>query len=255
MKIKPGVLVISHGSRKPLWVSRVEAAVRELAGMLDMPVEASYLELVDNRLIQDGIDTLEGQGVTDILVIPLFVSSGSTHVDEIAYALGAVPAPEAESDLQPFEVKARVHFGKPVDDDRAIAVMVWDKVRDLSKDPEREVVLLIGHGSRHEPFRIRWEQGITSLARLVGEVGGTRADAALLNPGNVREKVLEWKGRGYEVIAAPLFLSEGYFTEKIIPDQLEGLGCHYSGQTLLPHPLLAQWMAGQVRELVESLIS
>ncbi|KKO55096.1 sirohydrochlorin chelatase [Paenibacillus sp. DMB20] len=252
---KPGVLVISHGSRERLWVSLVDEAVRELTARMDLPVEASYLELVEGRLIQDGIYALEDQGVTDMLVIPLFVSSGSTHVDEIAYAIGVKPEPDKETDLEPFEVKARVHFGRPVDDDPDIAAMVWDKVRGLSKDPSREVILLVGHGSRHESFRARWEKGMKSLARLVAEVSGTSADAALLNPGNIREKVEEWKERGCEVIVAPLFLSEGYFTEKVIPDRLEGLGCRYSGQTLLPHPLLPQWMANQARELLESLKS
>ncbi|UNK19343.1 cobalamin biosynthesis protein CbiX [Paenibacillus sp. N3/727] len=245
--MKSGVLVISHGSREETWVSLVDEAVRELAKDVDVPVVASYLELVEGRLIQDGILALEGQGVTDMLVIPLFVSSGSTHIDEIAYALGVKSVPDKETDLEPFEVKARVHFGTPVDDDPDIAVMVWDKVRELSYEPSKEVVLLVGHGSRHELFRTRWELGIKSLALRVAEVGGTFADAALLNPGNIREKVVEWKERGCEVIVAPLFLSEGYFTEKVIPDRLEGLLCRYSGRTLLPHPLLPQWMLRQVR--------
>ncbi|WP_422659792.1 sirohydrochlorin chelatase [Paenibacillus sp. EC2-1] len=253
--MRPGVLVISHGSREEAWVTLVDEAVQELGRRVDIPVVASYLELVEGQLIQDGIFALEDQGVTDMLVIPLFVSSGSTHIDEIAYALGVKSVPDKETDLEPFEVKARVHFGNPVDDDPDIAVMIWDKVRERSTDPSNEVVLLVGHGSRHELFRTRWERGIHSLARLVAEVSGASADAALLNPGNIREKVVEWKERGYEVIVAPLFLSEGYFTEKVIPDRLEGLSCRYSGRTLLPHPLLPQWMLRQVHTLLEPLKS
>lgn len=253
--MKPGVLVISHGSREKRWVSLVDEAVQELAKDVDVPVVASYLELVEGRLIQDGICTLEDQGVTDMLVIPLFVSSGSTHVDEIAYALGVKAVPGKETELGPFKVKARVHFGTPVDDDPDIAIMVWDKVRELSKEPSKEVVLLVGHGSRHELFRTRWESGISSLARRVAEISGTFADAALLSPGNIRGKVVEWKERGCEVIVVPLFLSEGYFTEKVIPERLAGLSCRYSGRTLLPHPLLPQWMLHQVRTLLEPLKS
>ncbi|WP_054955662.1 sirohydrochlorin chelatase [Paenibacillus dakarensis] len=253
--MKPGVLVISHGSREAAWVALVDEAVRELSRHVDIPVSASYLELVPGRLIQDGIYALEDQGVTDMLVIPLFVSSGSTHVDEIAYALGVKAAPDKETDLEPFEVKARVHFGTPVDDDPDIAVMVWEKVRELSEDPRNEVILLVGHGSRHELFRTRWEKGIHSLARRIADISGASADAALLSPGNVREKAAEWKERGCEVIVAPLFLSEGYFTEKVIPDRLEGLSCRYSGRTLLPHPLLPQWMLRQVQDLLEPLKS
>ena len=71
---------------------------------------------------------LEDQGVTDIVVIPLFVSSG-THVDEIAYAIGAKAVPDMETDLAPFRVRSRVHFGTPMDDAPEIAAMVWDKVK------------------------------------------------------------------------------------------------------------------------------
>ena len=253
--MNPGVLVISHGSRETAWVELVDAAVGELAEMAGCPVESSFLELVEGRLIQDGIVRLEDQGVTDMLVIPLFVSSGSTHVDEIAYALGAKAVPEKETDLAPFNVKARVHFGSPVDDDPDIAVMVWDKVKSLSQNPGEEVILLAGHGSRHEHFRRRWEKGMASLAQRVSEVSGAAADAALLSPGNIGEKVAVWKERGRRVIVAPLFLSEGYFTEKVIPERIEGLGCLYSGKTLLPHPLLPKWMLRQTAQFIKSLKS
>lgn len=250
---KPGVLIISHGSREQRWVSLVDNAVDELAARMDVPVYASYLELVDGRLIQDGIIALEAQGVTDLLVIPLFVSSGSTHVDEIAYAIGAKDDPELETELEPFQVQARVHFGTPMDDDPDVAVMVWDKVRHLSVHPDKEIVLLVGHGSRHGSFRRRWEEGLSSLGRRVSNISGTNADYALLNPGDVRDKAILWKERGFDVIVAPLFLSEGYFTEKVIPERLADLDCRYSGKTLLPHPLLTQWMERQAFHLLQSL--
>lgn len=252
--MKPGILIISHGSRDKAWVMIVEEAVTGLSLREEIPVAISFLELVEGRLIQDGIDELEQAGVTDILVIPLFVSSGSTHVDEIEYALGAKPEPERETDLELFAVKARVHYGYPVDDDPDIAVMVWDKLREVSKDLSKETILLIGHGSVHDGFRQRWEKGITSLAKRVREVSGVAAaDYALLNPDNVRSKVEYWHELGHEVLIAPLFLSEGYFTKVIIPEKLEGLTYRYSGQTLLPHPLLPHWIERQVEILLERI--
>ncbi len=89
-----GVLVISHGSRDGKWVRLVDEAVAQVLRPSDIPIVSSFLEIVEGRLIQDGIRTLERQGVTDIIAVPLFVSSGSTHVDEIGYALGAKPEPE-----------------------------------------------------------------------------------------------------------------------------------------------------------------
>ncbi|KWX85617.1 cobalamin biosynthesis protein CbiX [Paenibacillus riograndensis] len=252
--MKPGILIISHGSRDKTWVSMVDEAVSHLTLGEELNVEASFLELVEGRLIQDGIDRLEDAGVTDIIVIPLFVSSGSTHVDEIEYALGAKAAPEKETELECFTVKAKVHYGYPVDDDPDIAVMIWDKLRGLSQHPERETILLVGHGSRHEGFRQRWQQGISSLAERVRRVSGAAAaDYGLLNPDSVRGKVEYWREQGHEVLVAPLFLSEGYFTKVVIPERLRGLEYAYSGQTLLPHPLLPHWIERQVKLMLEQL--
>ncbi|MGQ8874116.1 sirohydrochlorin chelatase [Paenibacillus sp. TSA_86.1] len=250
---KPGVLIISHGSQEKIWVESVDDAISRLNLPDPLPVEAGFLELVDGRLIQDGINRLEAQGVTDILVVPLFVSSGSTHVDEIEYAIGAKDAPERETDLEPFEVKARVHFGYPMDHDPDIAVMVWDKVRSLSQQPEQETILLVGHGSIHDGFLQRWEAGISSLAQHVHEVSAVaHTDYALLNPESVYDKVKYWsEERGSRVIVAPLFLSAGYFTQHVIPRRLKDLEYAYSGETLLPHPLLGQWLERQIHVLLE----
>ncbi|PZT53355.1 sirohydrochlorin chelatase [Paenibacillus silvae] len=250
---KPGVLIISHGSQEKTWVESVDDAISRLNLPEPLPVEAGFLELVDGRLIQDGINRLEAQGVTDLLVVPLFVSSGSTHVDEIEYAIGAKEAPERETDLEPFEVKARVHFGYPVDDDPDIAVMVWDKVQSLSQQPEQETILLIGHGSIHDGFRQRWEAGIASLARRVQDISSVaHTDYALLNPESVHDKAKYWsEERGSRVIVAPLFLSAGYFTRHVIPERLQGLDYAYSGETLLPHPLFGQWLERQIQYLLD----
>lgn len=255
-QLRPGVLVISHGSPDAHWVKLVDDAVSAVKAELPegLPVEASFLELVEGRLIQDGIDRLELQGVTDLIVIPLFMSSGSTHVDEIAYALGTKDTPEKETDLELFRLSARVLFGEPVDDHPMIAQMIWDKVKPLSREPDREALLLIGHGSRHDGFRQRWERGISSLAARVKEIGGVAmTDFALLNPDSVHKKVSYWQERGYDVVIAPLFLSAGYFTKKEIPSRLEGLTYRYSGEALLPHSLLPYWMLDQILHIMRSL--
>ncbi|MNR46508.1 CbiX [compost metagenome] len=56
-----------------------------------------------------------------------------------------------------------------------------------------------------------------------------------------------------DVLVAPLFLSAGYFTKKTIPSRLEGLECRYSGEALLPHPLLTDWINRQILTIMKSL--
>lgn len=252
---KFGILVISHGSRSADWVRLVDEAVAHVRAPGGMPVFSSFLEIVEGRLIQDGIDALEAEGVTDLIVVPLFVSSGSTHIDEISYALGVQPEPILETDMTPFLRSAQVHMASPIDDHPLIAELVWEKVRELSLRPEREVLLLIGHGSIEKGFHLRWRRMLERLAARVREIGGfAEADVAMLLPDQTASKLRQWRERRPEcdVVAAPLFLSEGYFTSTVIPSRLEGDGrIKYNGRALLPSPLISRWMEEQIDSVLE----
>ena len=138
---------------------------------------------MEGRLIQDGIDELEARGVDEMFVLPLFVSSGSTHVDDIRQAFGLPPAAFREGELEPFRVRARVTVGLPIDDDPIIAELIADNVRELSIAPEREALLLIAHGSRERGLNRIWRDGMRKLAARVRELGGfARAETAMLLP-------------------------------------------------------------------------
>jgi sirohydrochlorin ferrochelatase len=246
---KFGVLVISHGSRSGDWVRLVDEAVSQVRVPAGVPVCSSFLEIVEGRLIQDGIDRLEAQGVTDLIVVPLFVSSGSTHIDEISYALGVIPEPALETELQPFRLSAAVHMASPVDDDPVIAEIIYEKIRPLSVRPEREIVILVGHGSNEKGFHLRWRRGLERLAARLKELGGfDETDVAMLLPDQTKRKMQRWRKDKpqHDVIIAPLFLSKGYFTKQVIPSRLEGFAYRYNGEALLPSPLIARWMERQI---------
>lgn len=247
--VKYGILVISHGSRSAEWVRLVDEAVGKVRVPAGIPIYSSYLEIVEGRLIQDGITALEALGVTDIIVVPLFVSSGSTHIDEITYALGLKEEPQLPTDMEPFAIRARIHCTPPIDDDPIIAEIVYAKLLPLSVQPEKEIVLLVGHGSVEKGFHLAWRRGLERLAARVKALGGfAGADGAMLLPDQIKWKMNVWRKRrpDYEVLVAPLFLSEGYFTGQVIPERFEGYSYRYNGEALLPHPAIARWMERQI---------
>ncbi|MBB6734021.1 sirohydrochlorin chelatase [Cohnella zeiphila] len=258
--MKPGVLVIGHGSRDERWVERVEETVRGVRKSLPgVPVACGYLELVDGRLIQDGIDRLEAEGVTDLLAIPLFVSEGSTHVDEIGWALGAYAEPRRPTDLERYRVESRLTYGRPIGDDPEIVDALLDKLAasGLSEEPAREGLLLIGHGSEEAWFYEKWRSGLEGLAARMKQRGGfADATAALLRPDEAADRVRAMRsGSGTElrVLAVPVFVSEGYFTSEVIPKRLAGLGCRYAEGALIPHPKVADWVVRQAKEWLAKL--
>ncbi|BBH22621.1 hypothetical protein Back11_39660 [Paenibacillus baekrokdamisoli] len=282
--MKPGVLVISHGSREAEWVRLVDEAVAAVSssdavrrstseqlengrevrkkltiGGVPVPVVSSFLEIVEGRLIQDGIDQLEAEGITDLYVLPFFVSSGSTHVDDIAQAFGQPPVSmRREGELERFRWHAdtRIHFGQPINDDEAIAELLHANIRELIETPERERLLLVAHGSREAGFYGRWREGMTLLAERMRELGGfAGADIAMLLPNQAAcvMKAVQRKRPDEAIIVVPLFLSDGYFTRTVIPMRLDGLIYRYNGRAMLPHPCVTRWMERQINEWLVGL--
>ncbi|MBD2868945.1 sirohydrochlorin chelatase [Paenibacillus arenilitoris] len=252
--MKPGILVVSHGSRETEWVRLVDAAVEAAAAspsVAGVPVVSSFLEIVEGRLIQDGIDELERMGVTDMLVVPLFISSGSTHVDEIGQAFGLPRISDLEGDLSMFRFNAKLRYGKPIDADPEIAELLAANIAELSTDPAREALLLIGHGSKEKVFHDRWREGLSLLGERLRSLGGyARAESAMLLPDQAAAKLkaMQAERPGEAVIVVPIFLSSGYFTNKVIPSRLEGLDYRYNGQAMLPHPAVERWLVRQMTE-------
>lgn len=252
---KTGVLIISHGSRDAEWVRLVREACSGIAlppELAEAPVECAFLELVDGYLIQDGLDRLERSGVTDIIVVPLFLSSGSTHVDEIAWALGLSEQPKLPTDLSRFRVPARIHMAAPMDDEPEIARLIAEKLLPLSENPARELVLLVGHGSKEAGFHRLWRRGLAGLARQVKEIGGfAEADFAMLLPDQTACKMKVWQRKRPDltVIVAPVFLSEGYFTRQVIPGRFADFPHKYGGRALLPSPRVTEWISGRIGEM------
>ncbi|MFS0726267.1 sirohydrochlorin chelatase [Paenibacillus sp. 1P07SE] len=246
---KYGILVISHGSRDADWVTLVDDAVAAVQVPPEVEIVSSFLELIEGRLIQDGVDMLEDRGVTDIYVLPLFVSSGSTHIDDIGQGFGVPPVSDREGDLGVFKVRAaRITVGPPIDEDPELAEVLLDNVRELSEDPAREAVLLVAHGSRERVFHGRWRQGMRALAERVRELGGfRRAETAMLLPDQAGCVLGAMQRQEPEtaVVVVPLFLSQGYFTRSVIPARLSGADYRYNGRTILPHPFATRWMERQ----------
>src|SRR5688572_11714371 len=81
---KVGVLVLAHGGSES-WNQLVIDATRPVGKQY--PVEVAF-GMALPRTMQEGIDKLESQGVTKIVVVPLFVSSYSFIIRQSEYLLG-----------------------------------------------------------------------------------------------------------------------------------------------------------------------
>ncbi len=247
---KTGVLIIGHGSNSNSWVQLVDDAVNELP--VSVPVVACFLEMVEGRCIADGIRALEEQGVERIIAVPLFVAGGSTHIDEIGCLLGVQETTGLGETFEPIATTAEIVYCEPMEDHPLVVEILLERARELSVDPASEVVLLVGHGADEGVYHTKWEAVLQRLAATLREkIGFKGVTYGTLHPDNLTKRARAVTRRN-RTIVLPLFLSEGYFTNEVIPSRLEGLEYVYSGKTYLPHPCITQWMQVVIEQALAS---
>lgn len=234
------VLVIAHGSPLPCWNEMVEQAV--LQAELPLPTLTAYLGGQREKSIDQQLARLEHAGHRHITVVPLFISQASTHLDEIRYMLGFVQAAQVETRLQPVCSQAKLIWHTPIEDS-AEARQIWlDRVRDLSTSPSEEALLVIGHGSDVAGFQQMWQLFLQQATAFLQTQFHFRAAAfATLRPDTVAAQT-GWLKKQGKLVVLPLFMSEGYFTQSLIPNKMAGFNYRYSGKGYLPHPLLSAWL-------------
>ncbi|WCK55110.1 CbiX/SirB N-terminal domain-containing protein [Aneurinibacillus sp. Ricciae_BoGa-3] len=235
-----GVLVICHGSRNAGWVQYIEQLKSELH--IDTPVAFAFLEMADGEGIYDGIRSLEGQGVDRIIAVPLFVSTGSTHLDEIQYALRILAKPSVDTDLKPLPLSVPVHWTRPMDDHPLILDILRERIKRLSLSAGQEVLMVAAHGSDVPGFQEKWQHVLGRItSHLHREFGFKGAVYATIHPDTIRAQALAAADKG-RLLVIPLFLSEGYYTKKAIPAKLAGIPHLYSGEAYLPDERIARWI-------------
>jgi sirohydrochlorin ferrochelatase len=238
------VLVIAHGSPDPDWLELVETAVRQCGSRL--PIRTAYLGGVEGRSIGEEWKRLENAGADRIIVVPLFVTEGSSHLGEIRSMLGLDEGNVTESSR--ISVSARILWCPPLEDDPLVERIVAQRISALSRDPRQESLLLVGHGSDQPGGHEVWEQLMHRLTiRLNNRFCFAAAGHASLRPDTVRVQACRLAESG-NLLVVPLFVSQGYFTRKAIPQRLEGLSYRYEGSTYLPHPLIATWIRQSIHK-------
>ena len=105
--VKTGVLLLAHGGQ-PQWNAHVEDVARKVDAR--HPVEVAF-GMATRANIQAAADKLVARGVTQIVAVPLFVSSHSSVITSTAYLLGL--RADAPADLAKFAKMTHGSHGAP----------------------------------------------------------------------------------------------------------------------------------------------
>lgn len=265
-KAVAGTLIVAHGGG-PEWNAQVEAVAR----LVDTggPVEVSFLmgPGAATARFQDAVSRLVEAGATEIVVVPVLVSSHSGHYEQIRYLAGEVDTLSETmlhhlhmAGIERAETNVPMRVAGAMDDAPEMAAVLTDRAKALAPEGRNRALMLVGHGPNSAEDNAAWMVNLRRVAEEVKRKSGfrevrvglvrddapapVRAEAVR----SVRETIeLLRELTGAPVVVVPILVSTGQISEEKIPSDLEGLAIDYDGQALLPHPQIARWIENRVR--------
>ncbi|MBY0497579.1 MAG: hypothetical protein K2Y23_25520 [Cyanobacteria bacterium] len=274
---KAGVLLLAHGGQ-PEWNHRVQ----DVASRVDRthPTEVAF-GMASRAAIAAAIDRLKARGVTEIVAVPLFVSSHSSVISSTEYLLGL--RPDAPADLAQFarmshgrgdaghahadagiDPASPIAAGIPVRITPAfnrhaiIGAVLADRTRTISTQAAEESVILVAHGPVPDDDNRKWLDDLAVLADQVrktapyasvdymtvrDDAGPAIRDAATQE---LRAKVDAQRALGRRVLIVPHLLSFGGI-EQGIRKRLDGLDYAMAVQGLMPDDRIVDWVLAGVK--------
>ena len=283
---REGVLLLAHGGSAQEW----NEEVRHVADQVDLtvPTEVAF-GMATKSTMQAGINRLVARGVTEIVVVPLFVSSHSSVIDSTAYLLGLRaqepedlkmfammdhgggmmmggspmqhdPAATAEAE-KPISSPVPIRMASALDHHRIVADILRDRAASISHNPAHEVVILIAHGPVPDDENKLWLHDMNILAEQMQQqthYAGIEcltlrddADEPVRNAATqqLREKVEQVTKAGNTPLIVPLLLSYGGI-EDGLRKRLAGLTYSMPSQALLPDTRIVNWVIEAARSNV-----
>jgi sirohydrochlorin cobaltochelatase len=168
-------------------------------------------------------------------------------------------------ELKPLDIKEKIYFTEALDDHPLVSEIIADRIKELSKSPKDETVILVAHGPNDEDDNKNWVKTMESTTdKLRKEFSGenkfrnifcttVRDDAPKeiyeMAKENLRSLVRQAAKDG-DVIIVPLLLSQGGI-EKGIVKRLEGLDYVWNGKTLLPDKKITEFLMISIENVLK----
>lgn len=269
-----GTLLIAHGG-EPGWNAEVERIAR--TARTGGPLELAYLmgPAAATHRFQDQVAKLAAQGVTDIVIVPLLVSSHSGHYEQIRYLAGLT---DSLDDMMHHHLHmgglarptttVALHVARALDDAPELAEVLAERARTLAPEPAGRALFLVAHGPNTAEEHAEWMKHLRVVAARVQELSGfrdvraemVRDDAPALVRAEGVQRVrdiidMQRQITGQTVTVVPVLISKGRVSREKFTADLHGLDIRYEGTPLLPHPLLAQWIERRVSETMRSAVA
>jgi hypothetical protein len=157
----------------------------------------------------------------------------------------------------PLEKHANVQFVDTLNDDPITALVLLDRVREISQNPDDESVLVVTQGAKDDADNDRWLLILSHLAEDIRQQGHFRSVEGLALRDDarpevrqqaydfLRARVVEINHYGGRVLIVPMVLSPDGIDNRV-GIALKGLEYTLNGRKLLPDNRIPQWVRSKV---------
>ena len=119
---KVGLILIGHGSRLPHNRENLEKLAEILRKRSEFKIVEIAFMIRNTPTIPQAIDTLAKKGVSQIVLVPVFIAAGVHTTQEIP---DLIDVKEKESQLSAAGIQ--LYYGEPIGADERIAVILAEK--------------------------------------------------------------------------------------------------------------------------------
>ena len=254
-----GVVIMPHGAQMP-YNKATEAAIQPL--QKKYRIEIAY-GMADPWTLAEAVEKLEKQGASKIVVARMY-SLGDQFKDKTDYILGlSNTEPKTRGGRLPPRVRSSsifATFGGYEENNSLICEILKDRVLEISKNPEKETVLLISHGARDDKRDKRWKDVLQKHAKYIKE--NTQLPFKEIHGLTVREDWPEKHKKAVDEIRSiiqdasnngkALIISNRLYGSGRYDEFFEGLDYEMNRKGLALHANMTHWLDEGIRKILQN---
>ncbi|MCC6485551.1 MAG: CbiX/SirB N-terminal domain-containing protein [Armatimonadetes bacterium] len=270
---KLGLLLVNHGSHSETWRNALldlEARVRDsiLAEGLITGIKTAHMEYTEPSIASQ-MKAFDAEGFTDVVIVPIFLTVSPHSLDDIPTIIGQKDNPEIIAELEAEKIErykpaANVHLTPLLDFSNTLPKNVLRRARNLSRNPEKEGLVLIGYGDA--TFDKEWGELFSKVAEHVKQAVGISEHSygwcghiAHYNPDETTKAINRVLDTKEIAIVIPVLVAyDQMFQKNIIGRGIANVENHearvvYEPDAILPDPDIENWVISITSEFANKL--
>ena len=253
-----GVVIMPHGATKP-YNDAIEKTIEPLKSKYK--IEMAY-GMGDALSIQNAVSKLEQKGITNIIFVRMYPRPNQLK-EKTDYILGlSKKIPKQWDGLIPAQIRSSsiINTFGGYEEDNLIAGIFLDRIKEVSKNPTKETIILLAHGSDNDKAEAlrknKMQNHIDWLQKQFKPPFAKITDMVLREDWpekreNALKEIRKIIGKGNET-GKVIIISNRLYGSGPYKHFLKGLNFDMNSKGLAPHPNLTTWLEKGIELVIQN---